>query len=280
MVKKFGKISLSMSALFTVMLLGACSGAETNEGETAVAEGVRSIDVAVPPDSKPLSYTDENGELVGYEIDILKAVDEKLEDYSFNLLGIHDSAAEIGLDTGKYQMIAQGLFRSPTREEKYLIPEQNNGASLMRVYSNKDFPDIESLSDLVGLTISPPTPSGGVYNLLMAHNKENPDKELVFETSDAGLTVAERLKDIESGKYDALVLPSNLGAADIIEMQKLEINISEPVKVFPTYFMIYNSEENQDFVAQVSSALTDLKEEGVLSELSIKYYGEDVFIYE
>ncbi|TQR17133.1 transporter substrate-binding domain-containing protein [Psychrobacillus lasiicapitis] len=260
------------------MLLGACGGEAKDKN--ALADGVRSIEVAVPPDSKPLSYTDENGELTGYEIEILKAVDEKLKDYSFDLVGVHDSAAEIGLDTGKYQMIAQGLFRSPTREEKYLIPEQNNGASLMRVYSNEKFTDIESLGDLVGKTISPPTPSGGVYNLLMAHNKENPDKELKFDTSDAGLTVAERLKDVESGKYDVLVLPSNLGAADIIEMQSLKINTSDPVKVFPTFFMIHNSEDNQELVSQVSTALSELKEEGMLSELSIKYYGEDVFLFE
>lgn len=277
MLKKHKKISL-ISSLLALMLLGGCGG-EAND-KNALADGVRSLEVAVPPDSKPLSYTDENGELTGYEIEILKAVDEKLKDYSFDLVGVHDSAAEIGLDTGKYQMIAQGLFRSPTREEKYLIPEQNNGASLMRVYSNEKYTDIESLGDLVGKTISPPTPSGGVYNLLMAHNKENPDKELKFVTSDAGLTVAERLKDVESGKYDALVLPSNLGAGDIIKMQSLKINISDPVKVFPTFFMIHNSEDNQEFVSQVSTALSELKEEGILSELSIKYYGEDVFLFE
>lgn len=277
MVKKYKKVLL-ISGLFALMLLGACGGEETDKN--ALADGVRSIEVAVPPDSKPLSYTDENGELTGYEIEILKAVDEKLKDYSFDLVGVHDSAAEIGLDTGKYQMIAQGLFRSPTREEKYLIPDQHNGASLMRVYSNKELTGVNSLGDLVGKKISPPTPSGGVYNLLMAHNKENHDKELKFDTSDAGLTVAERLKDVESGKYDALVLPSNLGAADIIEMQSLKINISDPVKVFPTFFMIHNSEENQDLVSQVSTALSELKEEGMLSELSIKYYGEDVFLFE
>lgn len=278
MVIKFKKISMSISALIVVALLGACGGGEEINGVSA--DGVRTIDVAVPPDSKPLSYTNEKGELVGYEIDILKAVDEKLEDYSFNLLGIHDSAAEIGLDTGKYQMIAQGLFKSPTREEKYLIPEQHNGASLMRVYSNKEYPNIKSLSDLVGLTILPPSPSGGVYNLLMAYNEENPDNKLEFATSDAGFTVAERLKDIESGKYDALVLPSNLGAGDIIKSQNMEVNISDPVKVFPTYFMIYKSDENKDFVTKVSKALTELKDEGVLSKISIEYYGEDVFIYE
>ncbi|KGR79165.1 transporter substrate-binding domain-containing protein [Ureibacillus manganicus] len=278
MIKKFKKIQLTILALGAVALLGACGSAEGTSGGSA--NGVRTIDVAVPPDSKPLSYTNENGELVGYEIDILKAVDEKLEDYSFNLLGVHDSAAEIGLDTGKYQMIAQGLFKSPTREEKYLIPEQHNGASLMRVYSNKKYSNIKSLDDLVGLTIFPPSPSGGVYNLLMAHNEEKPDKKLEFATSDAGFTVAERLKDIESGKYDALVLPSNLGAADIIKLQNLEVNISDPVKVFPTFFMIYKSDENKELVSKVSEALTELKDEGVLSKISIEYYGEDVFIYE
>lgn len=277
---KYKKSMTVISALLSLMLLGACSEDTKQESENASADGARTIEVAVPPDSKPLSFTDEKGELTGYEVEILRAVDEKLEEYSFNLVGVHDSAAEIGLDTGKYQLLAQGLFKTPTREEKYLIPEQHNGASLMRVYSNKKHGEIKSLGDLVGLVISPPSPSGGVYNLLMAHNEEHPDKKLEFLTSEAGLTVAERVKDVESGKYDALVLPSNLGAGEIIKTKNLEVNISDPVKVFPTYFMIYNSEENKDLVSKVSTALTELKDDGLLSELSIKYYGEDVFQYE
>ena len=277
----YKKRNLLLPILSLVLVLTGCNGSEGENNasdETGESSG-RSITVAVPPAAKPLSYTDENGELTGYEVEILKLVDEKLEDYSFNIVGVADSAAEIGLDTGKYDMIAQGLFRSEAREEKYLIPEEGNGASLMRVYSNKNNENIDSFDDLVGKKIYPSSPSGGVFNLLTDYNKENPDNPIEFATADHGFAVVERLREVESGKYDALVLPSNLGQKEIIESQKLEIIVSEPLKVFPTYFLIHNSEENKAFTEVVSNAIKELKDEGKLSELSLKYYDEDVFIY-
>lgn len=275
----FKKRNLLLPISLIGLILTGCNGSEGEENASADSS-VKSISVAVPPAAKPLSYTDDNGELTGYEVEILKLVDEKLEEYSFNIVGVADSAAEIGLDTGKYDMIAQGLFRSEAREEKYLIPEESNGASLMRVYSNKNNADIDSFEDLVGKKLFPSSPSGGVFNLLTDYNKENPDHPIEFTTSDHGFAVVDRLREVESGKYDALVLPSNLGQKEIIESQKLEILVSEPLKVFPTYFLIHNSTENEALTEGVSNALKELKDEGTLSELSLKYYDEDVFIYE
>lgn len=257
---------------FSVVLV-ACGGGDSS------SDGARVIEVAVPPTSKPLSW-EEDGELKGYEPDILRAINEKLEDFELELVGVADSAAEIGLDTGKYDMIAQGLFKSEERAEKYLIPTEHNGASLMRIYVHADNTDIHEMKDLVGKNIVPTTPSGGVFNFINSWNEENPDYVIEFDTSDAGLSYADRLKEVESGKYDALVLPSNLGQNEIIEKENLQIRVTEPVKVFPTYFMIHNKEENKALLEAVDQALKELKEEGLLSELSLKYYGEDVFQYD
>jgi len=274
-MKKVLFLFLSIGLVF----LAACGSDDAASGDGEAESGARTIEVAVPSASKPLSYT-ENGELTGYEVEILRAVDERLPDYQFNIVGVGDSAAEVGLDTGKYDLIAQGLFLSEEREEKYLIPSESNGASLMRIYTNEANQDVETLEDLVGKEIVPVTPTGGVFNFLTAYNEENPSNQIEFETSDSGFSYADRLQEVESGKYDALVLPSNLGQSEIIEQAGLNIYTSEPVEVFPTYFMIHNSEENKALNVSVSDALAELKEEGVLSELSEKYYGEDVFQYE
>ena len=267
---------LLLIGMSVFLLLAACGNEASSEESES---GVRTIEVAVPPTSKPLSW-DENGELKGFEPDILGLVDEKLDDYNFELVGVGDSAAETGLDTGKYDMIAQGLFLSEEREEKYIVPTESNGASLMRIFTNDENKDIQSMEDLVGKNIVPTTPTGGVFNFLMDWNEENPDYEIEFKTSDAGLSYADRLKEVESGKYDALVLPSNLGHNEIIESQDLNIHLSEPVEVFPTYFLIYNTEENVPLAEEISKALRELKDEGALSEVSLEYFGEDIYQYE
>jgi len=270
---------LLFTALAGTILAGCGNGAEENAA--AGENGTRTVEVAVPSSSKPLSYTGEDGELTGYEVEILKEVDEKLEDYEFNIQGTSDSAAEIGLDTGQYDMIAQGLILSEERKDSYLIPSEHNGFSLMKIYATGNMEgEIETLDDLAGKKVVPVTPTGGVFNLLTAYNEEHPDNQIDFETSDGGIPTSDRLKEVDEGTYDAFVNPSNLGQDEIIEEGGLDIHITEPVEVNPTYFMIHDSDENIELNEQVGEALAELKDEGVLSDISKEFYGEDIFQYE
>lgn len=271
------RLLLFITVIGAAFLFTACGSEESTASESD--SDVRTIDVAVPPANKPLSYT-ANGELTGYEVEILKAIDEKLPEYEFNIVGVKDSAAEIGLDTGKYDLIAQGLFLTDDRKEKYLYPTENNGYSLIRIYANQENKDIETLEDLVGKNISPPQAPGGIFNFLTEYNEENPDKQIEFKTTDAGISAADKLKEVDQGKYDAIVLPNNLGQDEIIEKAGLDLHVSDPIAVIPTYFMIHKTEENEALNEAVSQALKELKEEGVLKELSIEFYGEDIFQYE
>lgn len=272
------RLLLITSFMAILLVLAACGGEEntanSDEGE------VRTVEVAVSSSSRPLSYV-EDGELTGYEVELLRAIDEKLENYEFNIEGASDSAGEIGLDTGQYDLLAQGLILSEERKESYLIPEESNGPSLMKIFATGDQEgEIESLDDLPGKRIVPVTPTGGVYNLLTAYNEEHPDNQIEFETSDGGIPTSDRLQEVDEGVYDAFVNPSNLGQQEVIEEANLDIHVTEPVEINPTYFMIHDSEENVELRDKISEALAELKEEGVVSELSNEFYGEDILQYE
>lgn len=272
------RLLLLTSFMAILLVLAACGGEEStaNSGE----EEVRTVEVAVSSSSRPLSYV-EDGELTGYEVELLRAIDEKLENYEFNIEGASDSAGEIGLDTGQYDLLAQGLILSEERKESYLIPEESNGPSLMKIFATGDQEgEIENLDDLPGKRIVPVTPTGGVYNLLTAYNEEHPDNQIEFETSDGGIPTSDRLQEVDEGVYDAFVNPSNLGQQEVIEEANLDIHVTEPVEVNPTYFMIHDSEENVELRDKVSEALAQLKEEGVVSELSNEFYGEDILQYD
>ncbi|MFD1067518.1 transporter substrate-binding domain-containing protein [Oceanobacillus locisalsi] len=277
MIKKTGCILF----IGFLLLLSACGNDDEPSSEGATEPGVRQVVVAVPPTSKPLSW-EENGELQGYEPGVIRLVDEELEDYEFEMVGVADSAAEVGLDTGKYDMIAQGLFKTAEREDKYLVPEESNGFSLMRIYANTmgDNVHINSMEDLVDKDIYHPTPSGGVFNFLMTWNEENPNYQIDFTPSDAAFSYADILKQVEAGRFDVFIHPSNVGQNEIIENENLDIRETEPVDVTPTYFMFHEEEENVELVEEVNSVLKELKESGELSELSVEYFDEDIFEYE
>lgn len=268
---------LVMTCLGLLVLLAAC-GNDDDENEVS-ADGAKVIDVTTPPTSKNLSWQEVDGEILGYEPGVLRAVDEKLEDYEFNIQAVADSAQETGLKTGKYQLNVGGFYPTPEREEQYLVPENATGRSLIKMYVRPDS-GIETLEDLEGKKITPFTAGGGTIQVVIDWMEENPEYDLKLEESSGDIPYAQRMKEIDSGKYDAFIGPANLGQRDVIEAMGLDVVETEPIFVGETIMLIHDSEENQKLLEEVDQALAELREEGTLSEISEEYYGEDIYDYQ
>lgn len=149
--------------------------------------------------------------------------------------------------------------------------------SLIYIYVREDDDSIQSLDDLKGKRIYPVTPGGGIYNLFLAYNEEHPDAPLEFDTVDDA-AVAERFAAVDSGEYDALVLPNNLGFDEIKEQLGLKLKaVQPPVAINGTYFVL--SKDQEELAGRVDEALAALREDGTLGELNEKWYGEDTLVY-
>ncbi|OLP46347.1 transporter substrate-binding domain-containing protein [Rhizobium oryziradicis] len=239
---------------------------------------VRTIKIATAAESKPLSWGAIGVEPQGYEPDLLKAINAKLPQYKFQMEGAADIAQETGLATGKYDMITGGYYKSEARAKQFLIPDNPMGASMMKIYSRKDS-NINGMKDLVGKRIVPVTAGGGVYKFVTQWQKDNPDHKVDISTSSAGIPYPNRLKEVENGKYDALILPSNLGEQTVIDNQKLDIKASEPVSINNTYILIHKSDENKALLDDVNKALKELKDDGTIDKLSQTWFGENIASY-
>jgi len=246
-------------------------------GQTA-GSSVRTIKIATAAESKPLSWGALGAVPQGYEPDVLRAINAKLPQYKFELEGAADIAQETGLVTGKYDMASGGYFKSPARMKQFLIPANPVGASLMKIYVRKDS-KITGMKGLVGKQIVPVTAGGGVYKFVMQWQQENPGYKLDITASSAGVPYPDRLKEVQNGKYDALILPSNLGEQTVIDNQKLNIKATEPVSIDNTYLLIHRSDKNKVLLADVNKVLKELKDDGTLSKISKKWFAEDVTSY-
>ncbi|MDD7758808.1 MAG: transporter substrate-binding domain-containing protein [Aerococcus suis] len=167
MFKKKSLLAASMA-----LILAACGqGGESSE-ESSSNPDAKEVTVAVENSSKPLSFTDDSGELTGYEVETIKALDEVVDDYNFNIESADAEGTQVGLDTGKYQMIGGGLYKTKEREDLYLFPDENSGASIIRIYKRKDDDSIKTLDDLTDKKVHPVTPNGGIFNLLTEYNEK------------------------------------------------------------------------------------------------------------
>ncbi|HFI0061995.1 transporter substrate-binding domain-containing protein [Streptococcus parasuis] len=236
------------------------------------------VTVALEQNTQPLSYTNDKGELVGYEVEIIENVNKVIEGYEIAIESVSAEAAEVGIESGKYDLVGGGLFKTEAREKKYLFPTENTGVSTIEIYKRAEDEDIQTLEDLVGRKISPVTANGGIFNLLTTYNNENKDNQITIPLGESG-ELAQRYQGLADGKYDAVVMPSNFGADTIIEQLGLDIVTGdEPVQVNGTYFII--SKDQKEFKDAFDKAIKKLKDDGTLSELSKKWFGEDMFQYE
>jgi len=270
-------ITSSFRRRVSLGILGGVALAFASAGASH-AQSVRTIKIATAAESKPLSWGAIGVEPEGYEPEVLKAINAKLPQYKFEMEGAADIAQETGLVTGKYDMVTGGYYKNPARAKQFLIPDSPMGASMMKIYSHKDS-NIAEMKDLVGKQIVPVTAGGGVFKFVTQWKLDNPDYAVEISASSAGIPYPNRLNEVQVGKYDALILPSNLGEQAVIDNQKLDIKASEPVSINNTYMLIHKSDENKALLDDVNTALKELKDDGTLDKLSQKWFGEDVAKY-
>jgi L-cystine transport system substrate-binding protein len=257
---------------------GAALALAPAAGSHAQTPSVRVIKIATSAESKPLAWGALGVEPQGYEPDLLRAINAKLPQYKFEMEGVSDIAQETGLATGKYDMACGGYYKSDARAKQFIIPENPMGASLMKIYSRKKDP-IPDMKGLVGKRIVPLTAGGGTYRFVVSWMQANPGYKLDISTSSAGIPYPDRLKEIATGKFDALVLPSNLGEQTVINEEKLPLQASDPVFSANTYMLIHRADKNLVLAADVNRVLKELRDDGTMDKLSQKWFGETVVSY-
>ncbi len=271
-MKDFGKVSRSLlaSLMLTTVLTGCSSSSSASTSTSASGEV---INVAVGNSMAPFGYLDADGNLIGYDVDVLKAVDEYLDDYTFNLSAMDFSTCVVSIDSGAADMVSHQLVKSEERKEKYIFPEQYYCLSPMRLVVKKGS-NIKSLEDMAGKSLYM-NPASYEYGLLTSYNESHPGKEIVINAV-SDMTTADCYKAVANGTVDAELtyqstyesIVEEIGLADQLET-------TEVVLVEDTYQMI--SKDKPELAEKVSEALKSLKEDGTLGEISTKWFGSDYF---
>jgi len=149
-MKKIVKYSsLAALGLVAAGVLAACSGGEKKDAATSEAtSGKKEIIVATNASPKPFNY-EENGELTGYEIEVVRAIFKDSDKYDVKFEKTEWSGVFAGLDADRYQMAVNNISYTKERAEKYLYaaPTAKNPNVLV---VKKDDNSIKSLDDIGG----------------------------------------------------------------------------------------------------------------------------------
>lgn len=125
------------------------AAADTTAADTAKSDKVYKI--ATDTTFAPFEFENENGEMVGVDLDILKAIAED-QGFQYDLVVAGFSAAVTGLEAGEYDGVIAGMSINPEREEKYDFSEPYYDSGVgMAVAADSD---IASYDDLNGKTVA------------------------------------------------------------------------------------------------------------------------------
>ncbi len=262
-------IGATLAAFATVTLpsVTGCSGSASADAS------VTTIAVAVANDFNPYAYLDDNGNYIGYEVDVLQKVDDLLPQYSFEYQTVSDQF--VALTSNKVDLISHEWEKNDERAQTYLF-----GDELITTWANYiavlgDRTDISSLADLVGKNVQAYQGGNDAY-LLETYNASQPTNEQInivyAQAGDFSIT----LSKIQSGAIDAFLTPPR-----ILELENESYGtdlktVGDAISNSNTYFIFRKDDDAEETLKEaVDGALASLRADGTLSALSIQWLGAD-----
>ena len=177
---------------------------QLRDGLTEKAQKQTTVIAATGGNPKPFTF-EEDGKLTGHNIELLKAVFDRLPQYKLELTKVEFPSMFSGLSSGRYQIAVNNLAKNEEREKNYQFsdPIFKNSYVVIFKKGNSKAKEASTWTDLAGLSTVGPAGINST-TAIEEYNKSNPDKEITLNYSSEDLK--SQLQGVESGKYDFLVM--------------------------------------------------------------------------
>lgn len=259
-------IGTFLVATMAISLVGCSSGEDAENTENSGE--INKIVVASGNSSIPNSYI-ENDVHKGHEVDIWNAISEKTG------LEVEFVTGEFNtlfgyLDSGKADTVGNTITKNDERVEKYDFT-QPYAYITENLIVHSDRTDITKLKDIDGLVCGYSAGSNGGNLFEQIAKEQGINVELqVFDSSEL---LNEAFKQ---GKVDVMIMASAEAAYKIkegvLDARQVEEYVTVGEKAYP---FVKNNEKSAELLKIVDNAITEMKEDGTLSEIYEKWYGAD-----
>lgn len=216
---------------------------------------------------EPMGYTNENDEIVGFDIDVAEEVCARM---GVELVKepIDWDTKEQDLAVGRIDCIWNGMSINPSREEQMNLSEPYMKNEMVFVVPASS--DVAAMGDLAGKNIAVQNGSSA-QDILEASELCTSDNPV---TVTAMATNVEALQQLELGLVDAVFLDSVVANYQITSAGK-------DYKVLPDgleeeEYAIGFRKEDQALRDEVQKILGEMKADGKLGEISTKWFGSDI----
>ena len=261
-MKRMTAVMLAVFMLASVLTMAVSAKGSDDLLETIQQRGT--IIVGLEGDWAPWSYVDENDELTGYDVEVAKAIADKLGVEIQIVPGEWDGLFA-GMDAGRYDMVVNGVEVTEERADKYdfSTPYAYIRTALI-VKGDND--SIKTFEDLKGKKTANSIAST-YMNLAESYGA----------TCYGVSTLDETLTMVLQGRVDA-TLNAIVSFTDymaqhpdsnlkVVATTEEASNVAIPMR---------KGDETASLREAVNKAIDELREDGTLSELSTRFFGEDI----
>ncbi len=261
---KIGFLKISSLFLWISLLM-----ATANPGMIASAPAPQKIIIGTGNAFKPYCYLDENGKPVGYEYEVLTAINKRLPQYKFEFQTYDFQNILLSLQSNKIDIAAHQYEKNPQREQKYLFSKESYTTFILRITVSKKRNDIHSIKDLNGKIVQISPGSNDAY-VIEQYNKTHGNKiKLVY--ADAGANPALAIQNIENGRIDAFIsIKRIVESYNKAYGDKLK-TVGDPLATSNTYYIF--RKEDTKLQEDIDKALLSLKSDDTLAKISVKVLG-------
>ena len=258
-MKKFVSLLLAL-----MMALGMTALAEESKDQLARIQEKGEIVIATEGTWAPWTYTDENGNLVGFDVEIATAIAEKLG-VKATFVTVEWDGILAGIDSGRYDIAANGIDVTEQRSEKYNFstPYAYNRTALVVRGDNED---IKSFEDLKGKKTT-----NSIASTYMTLAESYGATAIGVDTLDQTLRMvltgrADATLNAEVSFYDYMRVHPD-AQLKVVALTEEASRVALPIR---------KGAENASLLAAINQAIDELQAEGELSRISEKYFGKDI----
>ena len=248
----------------------AASGAASSAASTGAADQLAAIQangklvVALEGAWQPWSYHDESDTLVGYDVEVSRAIAEKLGVEPEYVESDWDSLFA-GLDAGRFDIVCNGVEVTDERTKTYDFTTPY-GYIHTALAVRKDNEDIKSFEDLKGKTTA---------NSLASTYMELAES---YGATVQGIdTLEETIQLLTAGRIDA-TLNADVSFYDYLNVHpdadfKLVAQTEDASHVA---IPVRKGDDSASLLEAINTAIEELRADGTLKALGEKYFGQDI----
>ncbi|EDS77688.1 amino acid ABC transporter, periplasmic amino acid-binding protein [Clostridium botulinum C str. Eklund] len=264
-------ISILLIVMMGVVALTGCGskGASAkSSGSDSSLESVKKsgkLLVGLDDGYPPMEFRDEKNNLVGFDVDLAREIGKKIG-VKVEFIPTEFSGILLGLQSKKFDTIIAGFTMTDERKKSLNFTEPYVlGGQIVAV--KKGNTSIKKLSDLKGKIIGCQMGSAGQ---ITAERKLKDIKELRKYGK-----ITETFSDMSIGRIDAVIMDAQVGGY-YISKKPGQFEVLDEMVAKEPMGIAFRKGDNA-LKNEVQKIINELKKDGTLSKLSVKWFGFDAY---